>query len=87
MTTVLISLCVVSSETTTMNTTLIVMDFFLYATYKTRIMNVATLTLGSQPRQGLAKVRTKSEAQESHFMLSGVWEWREREGMNLHAPK
>jgi hypothetical protein len=30
---------------------------------------VATLTLGSQPRQGLAKVRAKSEACESHFML------------------
>jgi len=35
---------------------------------------VATLTLGSQPRQGLAKVQAKSEAQESHFMFSGVWE-------------
>jgi len=34
--------------------------------------NVATLALGSEPRQGLAKVRTKNEAQESHFMLLGV---------------
>jgi curli biogenesis system outer membrane secretion channel CsgG len=34
--------------------------------------NVATLTLGSGPRQGLAKVRTKNEARESHFMLSKV---------------
>jgi hypothetical protein len=31
--------------------------------------NVTTLALGSRPRQGLAKVRVKSEAQESHFML------------------
>jgi len=35
---------------------------------------VTTLALGSRPRQGLAKVRAKSEAQESHFMLPGVWE-------------
>jgi hypothetical protein len=33
---------------------------------------VVTLTLGSQPRQGLAKVQAKSEAQESHFMLPGM---------------
>jgi len=33
---------------------------------------VVTLTLGSQPIQGLAKVRAKYEAQESHFMLPGV---------------
>ncbi len=38
------------------------------------IDDVATLTLGSRPRQGLVKVRAKNEAQESHFMLSGVWE-------------
>jgi len=37
-------------------------------------MIVATLTLGSRPKQGLAKARAKSEAQESHFMLLGVWE-------------
>jgi hypothetical protein len=36
--------------------------------------DVATLTLGLQPRQGLVKVRAKNEAWESHFMLSGVWE-------------
>jgi len=35
---------------------------------------ITTLALGSQPRQGLAKVRAKSEVQESHFMLLGVWE-------------
>jgi hypothetical protein len=32
-------------------------------------LNVTTLTLGSRPRQGLAKVWAKSEARESHFML------------------
>ncbi len=32
---------------------------------------VATLALGLQPRQGLAKVRAKSEARESHFMFPG----------------
>ncbi len=35
---------------------------------------IATLALGSRPRQGLAKVRAKCEGRESHFMLSGVWE-------------
>jgi len=35
---------------------------------------VATLALGSQPRQGLVKVRAKCESQESHFMFLGVWE-------------
>jgi hypothetical protein len=35
---------------------------------------VTTLTLGSWSRQGLAKVRGKNEARESHFMLLGVWE-------------
>jgi ribosomal protein S27E len=33
---------------------------------------VVTITLGLQPRQGVAKVRAKSEAQESPFMLLGV---------------
>jgi len=35
--------------------------------------SVATLALGSQPRQGLAKVRAKSGAQESHVMLPKVY--------------
>jgi hypothetical protein len=35
---------------------------------------VATLALGSWPKERLAKVRVKSEARESHFMLLGVWE-------------
>jgi hypothetical protein len=33
---------------------------------------VITLTLGSRPRQGLVKVRAKSEAQKSHFMFLKV---------------
>jgi hypothetical protein len=33
---------------------------------------VVTLALGSQPKQGLAKVRAKREARESHLMLPGV---------------
>ncbi len=40
----------------------------------TVVFFVATLPLGSRPRQGLVKVRAKSQTQESHFMLSGVWE-------------
>jgi hypothetical protein len=32
---------------------------------------VVTLALGSQSRQGFARVRAKKEAQESHFMLPG----------------
>jgi hypothetical protein len=31
--------------------------------------SVTTLTSGSQPRQGLTRVRVKKEAWESHFML------------------
>jgi hypothetical protein len=38
----------------------------------TKTKSVATQTLGLQPKQGLAKVRTKNEARESHFMLSRV---------------
>jgi hypothetical protein len=37
-------------------------------------MSVATLALGSWPRQGLVKVWAKYEAQESHFMLPRVQE-------------
>jgi len=37
-------------------------------------MNVTILTLGSWPRQGLAKVWAKKEAQESHLMLPKVQE-------------
>jgi hypothetical protein len=34
--------------------------------------DVVTLTLGSRPKQGLAKVQANSEARELHFILSGV---------------
>jgi hypothetical protein len=34
--------------------------------------HVATLALGSQPRQGLARLRAKREAWESHHLFSGV---------------
>jgi hypothetical protein len=33
---------------------------------------IATLALGSQLKQGFAKVQAMSEAWESHFMLSNV---------------
>jgi hypothetical protein len=49
------------------------------------IQIVATLALGSQPRQVLARVWAKGEARESHFMPSGVQ--KECEGMNPHTPK
>jgi hypothetical protein len=35
---------------------------------------VATLTLGSQPMQGLTRVQDKKEAQEAHLILLGVQE-------------
>ncbi len=39
---------------------------------KLGVSGVATLTLGLWPSQGLAKVRAKSEARKSHFMLLEV---------------
>jgi hypothetical protein len=48
---------------------------------------VATLALGSRPRQGLTKVWAKSEAQESHFMLLGGQEYGRVEELNLGTPK
>jgi len=47
--------------------------FFQHVDYN-HVSIVATLALGSQPRQGLAKVRAKSEARKSHFLFLGVWE-------------
>ncbi len=35
-------------------------------------VTITTLALGSQPRQGLIKVRAKKEARESHLMFMGV---------------
>jgi hypothetical protein len=46
--------------------------------------SVATLALGSQPRQGVARLRAKWETQE-HSTCS--WECKECEGMNPHTPK
>jgi hypothetical protein len=48
------------------------------------ILDVVTLTLDSWPKQGLVKVRAKSEAWESHFMPPGVGRC---ERMNPHTPK
>jgi len=36
--------------------------------------SITTLTLGSRPRQGLARVRAKREVRDSHFMFSKVEE-------------
>jgi hypothetical protein len=36
------------------------------------VIFVTTLTLGSHPRQGLARLRAKREAWESHRMLPGM---------------
>jgi hypothetical protein len=49
--------------------------------------NVTTLTLGSWPRQRLAKVWGKSEAWESYFMLLGGWQYGRVWKLNLHTPK
>jgi len=35
---------------------------------------ITTLTLGSRPKQGLARRRDKRETREAHFILSGVQE-------------
>jgi hypothetical protein len=47
--------------------------------------SVATLALGSRPKQRLARLRAKREARESHLMLLGSA--GKCEGMNLHTPK
>jgi hypothetical protein len=36
--------------------------------------NVTTLALGSQPRQGLARVWDKKEAQKAHLILARMYE-------------
>jgi hypothetical protein len=36
--------------------------------------HVATLALGSQPKQGLARMQDKKEAHDTHLILSGVQE-------------
>jgi hypothetical protein len=60
-------------------------DFtFKMIIFKTTLF-VATLALGSWPKQGLARVQAKKEAQESHIMLPWVYE-NVRE-WNLTLPK
>jgi len=48
------------------------------------IESVATLALGSRPRQGLVRVRDKREAWETHLTPRSVGEC---ERMNPHTPK
>jgi len=50
------------------------------------IVYVATLALGSQPRQGLARVQAKKKAWESH-LFHAPGSVGECEGMNPHPPK
>jgi hypothetical protein len=45
---------------------------------------VATLALGSRPRQGLTKVRAKSEVGVKFYVPGSA---KECEGMNPHTPK
>ncbi len=58
-----------------LHTVLQLYDFFFvkYEVGKETIC-VTTLALGSRLRQGLARVRAKREARESHLMLLGVQE-------------
>jgi hypothetical protein len=44
----------------------------LKLTFYNRLIDVATLALGSRPRQGLARLRAKKEARESHLVLPRV---------------
>ncbi len=48
------------------------LSFSLGSDFTLPIFNVATLTLGSQPRQRLVRLWAKREAWESHFMLPGM---------------
>ncbi len=50
----------------------------------TKVLTVVTLALGSRPRQGLAKARTKKEARVTFHAPGNA---RECEGMNLQIPK
>jgi hypothetical protein len=50
------------------------MCIFFYGIKIIIALSVAPLTLGLRSKQGLAKVRAKIEAWESHFMLSRMWE-------------
>jgi hypothetical protein len=48
---------------------------------------VATLALGSRPKQMLAKVWAKSEVRKSHFMLLRGWKYGRVWELNLHTSK
>jgi hypothetical protein len=58
----------------------IIINFICYH----KIFHVATLALGSRPRQGVARLRAKRETWE-HFTCSR--ECKECEGMDPHTPK
>jgi hypothetical protein len=40
--------------------------------WNNKTKGVITLALGSRPKQGLARMKAKREARESHFMLPRV---------------
>jgi hypothetical protein len=52
----------------------LILSLQIYCFETTMIEFVATLALGSRPKQGFARVQAKREARESHLMLPGVWE-------------
>jgi hypothetical protein len=56
---------------TTMTTSM-PLSFFFVCYEKDANGIVATLALGSRPRQGFARLQAKKEARESHFMLPRV---------------
>jgi len=61
-------------------------DFIVFfVNFDEWMKHVATLVLGSRPRQGLVKVQAKSEAWESHFHVPKSVGKCER--MNPHTPK
>jgi hypothetical protein len=57
-------------------------------TFNIHLLIIATLVLGSQPRQRGYKVAGQEEARESHHILPRMYESvKEYEGVNLHTPK
>jgi len=53
---------------------LILKGIFHLVLFMSKILNVATLALGLQPKQGLPRLRAKKKAWESCRMLPGVQE-------------
>ncbi len=47
-------------------------NFMFFFMKSLKLINVATLALGSQPKHGVAKLRAKREIRESLHMLLGV---------------